>query len=447
MQPTLPLQTLLRTEPTLAFVPSFLSDFPEADIFLVGGAVRDAILSRPVHDLDLVIRGVSAAQLEPWFGARGKVAQVGRDFGVIKFQPTGHRGKEIDIALPRVEHALPESLGGYRDFDVQADPNLPIESDLSRRDFTINSLAYNLRTSVLVDPFKGVDDVHHRVIRAVGNPSDRFSEDLTRVLRAIRFAAELAAKIEPETWSALKNLTEKLNLTRIGEDGKEEFVVPREVLGKEVGKALLADANLSIVLLRDSGALKTLLPVIDQRIETDLAYLDPIGHGGFTQLTVILTLLLRAMNPNEAAQAVRDLGLNAQKKESPLHVIPQDVAWMLEQLQNPEALLEITHAPGSKFECFFMNGRSEMFLPLLKSLEMTDIVDAAKKRREHILSIWKVSHHKHIPRLISGDDILALGVEQGPRVRELLNLIRDGQLDGTILRREDAMRKLKASVE
>src|SRR5687768_11711577 len=184
-------------DPRLAFIRPMRGMFPAAEWFLVGGAVRDLIIGRPGKmDLDLVVRNVGLEELSAALVHEGEVNYVGKNFGVLKFRPKG-AGDSIDIAWPRTERA--GMSGAYRDFSVQSDPALPIERDLSRRDFAMNAVAYDLVLGTVVDPHGGLADIEARAVRAVGDPSVRFAEDHSRMLRAVRFACQLGFTIEAST--------------------------------------------------------------------------------------------------------------------------------------------------------------------------------------------------------------------------------------------------------
>lgn len=252
-----------------AFIKQLTKKFPKADIFLVGGAVRDAILGRSTKDFDFVVRGVNKNNLEKFLATLGKVNLVGKKFGVFKFQPKGWTDDDIDVALPRTEHSINLS-GAYRDFKIQSNAKLKIEDDLSRRDFTINAMAYQLTVNrrpstengkwstvngQLVDPFNGLSDLKKGIIRAVGKPELRFKEDYSRMLRVIRFACQLNFTIETKTWQTVKKEIKNLNKV-----AKDERIVPYEVIAKELVKALTPNPTWAIELLDQSGALKLLMP-------------------------------------------------------------------------------------------------------------------------------------------------------------------------------------------
>ena len=146
--------------------------------FLVGGCVRDALLGRPCHDFDLEIHGVDAAALERAVSRKWPLDNVGAVFGVLKL-----KGAPIDISLPRRENRLG---AGHRDFAIAADPALPPEESVKRRDFTVNAVMADALTLEIVDPAGGIDDLRAGRLRQV---SSKFAEDPLRVLRGMQFLA------------------------------------------------------------------------------------------------------------------------------------------------------------------------------------------------------------------------------------------------------------------
>jgi tRNA nucleotidyltransferase/poly(A) polymerase len=253
-------RTKLEQEPGLSFAKELLEAFPKSEIFLVGGAVRDATGGASKQkDFDFVVRNIPPKELEKFLSERGKVVLVGRNFGVYKFMPTGFELEEaIDIALPRTEHSLGAG-GGYRDFKVQSDPAMAIEEDLARRDFTVNAMALDLKNGKLVDPFNGLEDLEARVLRAVGNPEERFKEDYSRMLRALRFATQFDFEIEGKTFMAIQDMMKHINDERV-RAGKKERVVPHETVAKELLKAFWENPVRALDLYERSGALYELMP-------------------------------------------------------------------------------------------------------------------------------------------------------------------------------------------
>ncbi|MDQ0009642.1 tRNA nucleotidyltransferase (CCA-adding enzyme) [Luteibacter jiangsuensis] len=210
------------------------------DIYLVGGAVRDELLGRPVVDRDWVVVGATPEEML----AAGYKA-VGKDFPVFL-----HGETKEEYALARTER---KTGRGYHGFAFHADPSVTVEQDLERRDLTINAIARHQDGS-LVDPFGGVHDIHTRTLRHV---SEAFAEDPVRLLRVARFAARYAPlgfTVAGETMALMR---------RMVEDGEVDHLVPERVWA-ETRKALAEPAPSAFLrVLRDSGALRVLFPEVD----------------------------------------------------------------------------------------------------------------------------------------------------------------------------------------
>jgi tRNA nucleotidyltransferase/poly(A) polymerase len=426
---------LLNSHKELSFVDSFLIDHPNAELFLVGGAVRDILLKRKNKkmDFDFVIRLVDKEEIEKWFSERGRIDFVGKTFGVYKFLPNGLNSNEfsfVDIALPRTEKSTKKNSGEYKEFDVQSDPKLPIKKDLSRRDFTINAMAVNMRTGELIDPFKGTEDLNKQIIRAVGKPKDRFKEDLSRILRAIRFATELNFSIEEKTIDAIREQITHINDTKQN-DGKIEYVIPRETVGSELTKALFRNPSAAIVHLKATGAL-------DLFFKTNENLLKPIGTLTENNLTLVVVLLLRELNQKEISEKLALTGLDSLPRESKLRIEQTDVLWIIARIQENFNEQTIKTIPASKFENLFMSARGKLLAQILLSLNKTSVANEINVRTKNIKDRWSVEDDEPIPMLLSGNDVINAGIQAGPKIRELLNLLRDEQLDGRILTREKA---------
>lgn len=244
-------QKEMEKSPEFGFLAELSGRFPEAGIYLVGGAVRDVILGRETKDYDFVIGKVPSQQLEKFLAGLGEVNLVGKSFGVYKFTPRANGAEEkidaYDIALPRTEIA--GMSGGYQDFDVQSDADLPIEDDLGRRDFTINALAWDIRGKKLIDLFGGLNDLEQGIIRAIGEPAKRFQEDYTRMLRAVRFSCQLSFKIEPATLEAISFKKTKIK------------TIAPERINEEFSKIIMSEqAEKGIRLMAEIGLLGELIP-------------------------------------------------------------------------------------------------------------------------------------------------------------------------------------------
>lgn len=440
----------LNQEPSLFFVEKFLEAFPKAKLYLVGGGVRDAIVGRVMNekDFDFVVCGLEPEILHDWFEKRGKIDLVGRDFGVFKFMPEGFSTKDIefvDIALPRTETSLPESVGGYKDFEIQSDPNLPIEDDLARRDFTINAMAYDVRSKQLIDPFNGQRDLAEKKIRAVGNPTQRFSEDLSRVLRAVRFAAELQFDIEPKTLAAVQDMGQRTNDQR-ERDGELEYIIPKTTMGQELGKALERNPSGAVVWFTKSRLMHVLFPEIQQIIDVDNAYTIPLHQIDPGCLMITLSVLLRAATVEQADRILKETGLNTLPRDSSRRVETDMILWIISRLHPPITVDDVQKMPAAEFEKWFFNNKGRHLIKVMGFLGNAEVRLAVKERKQAIESRWLIEPGEKIPPLLSGDDVLRAGVEQGPKVRKILEDCRSKQLEGELMTREDARKWLNTRI-
>ena len=220
------------------------------ELYEVGGPVRDRLMGKIPKDHDLLCRGLKVDQVAEVLKPFGKVAVVGKTFGVIKFSPHRQPGLSIDIALPRREH----STGvGHRDFEVAFDPRLPVEEDLGRRDFTINAMALSLPHERLIDPYGGQADLKAKILRQVF--AQAFEEDPLRLLRGIQFAARFNLTIETATWEAMC-ANARLIKTVSGERISEELVKLMSAPKPSAGFELMARSGLLEQILPELTALR-----------------------------------------------------------------------------------------------------------------------------------------------------------------------------------------------
>lgn len=217
-------------------------------VYMVGGTLRDFLLGKVYKDLDLLVTGLPQNDLMRLLRRRGRVQRVGQAFGVLKFLPRDWDGSPIDIALPRVE----TSTGvGHRDFEVAFDHTLPVETDLARRDFTINAMALDLLDERLIDPFGGYADLETRVLRQVSPLA--FPEDPLRMLRGVQFASRFGLRVQPETHSAMTTHAASIS------------TVAPERIAMELQKLFQApNPSHGFVLMHEVGLLSHLFPEIDR---------------------------------------------------------------------------------------------------------------------------------------------------------------------------------------
>ncbi len=180
-------------------------------LYVVGGAVRDALLGKQPKDFDLATDAVPDTVEEILAEAGFKTLPTGKAFGVINVFTDGG---EYEIATFR------EDLSGGRRPDAVKFTD--IESDVKRRDLTINALFYDIDKGEIVDLVGGVDDLKKGIVKTVGSPQERFSEDRLRILRAIRFAARFGSDLDPEADAVLKKDASLEGIS--GERIRDEFI-------------------------------------------------------------------------------------------------------------------------------------------------------------------------------------------------------------------------------
>ncbi len=497
----------------LAVFKKISKKFPQSEIYLVGGAVRDIFLSRSTKDYDFVIRNIPAKNLEEFLDQQGKVNLVGQTFGVFKFIPSGdHQNNQVDIALPRKDFAL--GTGGYRDVEIQSDPSLKIKEDLGRRDFTINSIAVKLNEAKsnwqVVDPFNGRLDLENKLIRSVGEPNERIQEDYSRMLRAIRFACQLDFDIEKNTWQAIKNHIKGLNeISRkvesvthgrvVEQEVLERRVVPHEVIAKEFLKSFKANPVRAFDLYYQSGAFKELMPEIlkmkdcpqpenfhaegDVLVHTRLA-LEKLNSPEFKKqfrdeplsMELILATLFHDLGKPPTLQTPERDGTDRirfnkhdrtgakiakricqrLKLSSPegLGINIDQVAWLVDQ----HMILvrgNISKMRPSTIEKYFFN--PNMSGKDLLKLSFADISATIPpngqsnftqfhqmiKRIKELKELSK--NKKELPKsLLNGHEIIKeFNLESGSKIGELLNLLREEQLNKKIKNKKQAISFLK----
>ena len=211
------------------------------DAYAVGGCVRDSILNRKPEDWDIT----TSAKPEQVKRIFRRTVDTGIEHGTV----TGLIGKDgFEVTTYRVDGLYED---GRHPKEVTFTSRL--EEDLKRRDFTINAMAYN-DDERLVDAFGGMRDLNYHLIRCVGDPKERFSEDALRILRAVRFSAQLAFPIEPETAEAIKSLAP--NLEKIS----------AERIQAELVKLLVSDHPERIQDACELGITKVVLPEWDDMV-------------------------------------------------------------------------------------------------------------------------------------------------------------------------------------
>ena len=266
--------------------------------YMVGGAVRDALLGLPVNDHDWVVVGATPQEMI----AAGYLP-VGKDFPVFL-----HPQTREEYALARTER---KTARGYHGFAVHAEPGVTLEQDLARRDLTVNAMAQD-KDGRLIDPFGGRADLDHRVLRHV---TEAFREDPVRILRVARFAARFSQfSVAPATMALMREMVEA---------GEVDALVAERVW-QELARGLMEDKpSRMFEVLRDCGALARLLPEVQRLwgVPQRAEYHPEIDTGVHVMMVLDMSARLAAPLSVRFACLTHDLG----KGTTPADILPRHI--------------------------------------------------------------------------------------------------------------------------
>ena len=322
----------------------------DAKIYCVGGAVRDRLLGLAVQDRDWVVVGSTPEQMV----AQG-FQPVGKDFPVF-LHPETHE----EYALARTER---KTARGYQGFAVYAAPDVTLEQDLLRRDFTINAIAEDT-DGRLIDPHNGVADLRAGILRHV---SAAFGEDPVRILRAARFAARFGFAIAPETLELMRGMV----------DNGEVDALVAERVWQELARGLMEKMpSRFFETLRSCGALAKIIPEVDALfgVPQPEKYHPEIDCGIHTLLVVDDAAQHDYTLETRYAALTHDLG----KGNTPKDILPRHTGHELRSVELVKQLSERLRASG---EC--------RDLALLAARYHGDIHRARELRAETIIKLFQ----------------------------------------------------------
>lgn len=412
--------------------------------YFAGGCVRDTLLGKHPKDFDIATNA-TPAQVEKIFpGAQ----TVGAHFGVIVLRS---HGAQFEIATFRTDGSY---LDGRRPEKVEF--STPQE-DAQRRDFTVNGLFHDPVEDRVIDFVGGEEDLKNKVLRAIGVPQDRFSEDYLRLMRAVRFAASLGFEIEPRTWQAVKDCAPqlgKISIERIREEFVRMLLHPSRVLGFD----LLVDSGLMEQFLPEILALKGCEQppqwhpegdvFVHTRLMLSLAAPD-------APLPLLLSILLHDIG-KPGTYAVDETGrirfsghddLGAKMADEILRRMKfsnEVIEEVVEMVANHMRYMHVKEMRTAKLKRFMARPvfRDELELHRIDCAGSNGFTD----NYEFLTAKLEEFSHAPIipPKLVTGRDLIALGVEPGPLMREILTGVETQQLEGMVTTPEQAIAWVKA---
>ena len=447
-------------------------------------------------------------------------------YGVIKFKPKNSTLPElIDIAFPREDDYSKSGRAGIsgikRDTDYKADPKLDITKDLERRDLTINAMAVNLINGEIADPFDGAEDIVKRKIQTVGDPQERIlKEDFSRGFRVIRFACVFSADIENETRKAVKDIFRPADQTseslygdkpeilfavkKYEEEIRELFIVaqgplpkclqvfwdekqekPRmavakEVMSKEIIKAIAANPKHFVELMDDAGGLAIIFPELARlkrlsqprkyhregdAFKHTLMLLDHLPDGASLRLKLAALFHDLGKFDTQEVDGKGKISFHGHAQKSVERVkeiswrfhlpakLTEEISWLVQNHMFPLSS-DISRIKTTTLEKMFL-GNEELGEDLL-ALSRADALSSLPEEGQSNLKsveflverIQKIkqthqNENKIIPPILTGKDLIALGLKPGPEFSSILDQIREAQLDGNVGTKEEAIELAK----
>lgn len=395
------------------------------DALWAGGCVRDQLLGKSPKDYD-VASTATPDEVIRIFGTR-RTVPVGASFGVVMvLGPTKSAG-QIEVATFRSDG---EYLDGRRPNSVKF---CRPEEDARRRDFTINGMFFDPIRNEVIDYVGGREDLAAGVVRAIGEPVDRFREDKLRMLRAVRFAATFRFHLDVGTADAIRRFATQLNQVSV------------ERIAQELRRMLAHSTRTTAVrMLEETSLLAEVLPEITSisgLIQQD-EILDALDMLESTSFESALSLLLRplyASGEQEHRRRVARIEEVCRRLKMSNEEI-DCVCWLLNSLP---VLDSIASQPLHILKPLLNHPHAQLLLNVSSAIARSfgkDPVDAEFCRRY----LSRTSPGTLAPAtLIDGRDVMSLGIPAGPVVRELLTTIRNEQLDELLATREQALVRLR----
>jgi poly(A) polymerase len=412
--------------------------------YFAGGCVRDMVRGLPAKDFDIATDATPdiVQKIFP------RTYAVGAHFGVVVV----------------VEHELNFEVTTFRSDGAYLDHRHPVdvrfsspEEDAKRRDFTINGMFFDPEKNEVIDFVGGRADLEAKLVRAIGDPAARFSEDRLRMLRAVRFATVLDYKIDNATWTALLANAESINeisAERIREELLKIFLSPNRVRGGE----LLDQSGLLRNILPELDAMKGCLQPEQFHPEGDVFQHTKLMLGLLPEKVsapVVLSVLFHDVGKPVTA-TVDETGrirfnehdrIGATMTESimeRLRFSRAEIDAVVEMVRQHMVFKDVPKMRVAKLKRFMARPTFEEELELHRvdcasSHQMMDNYEFLLQKREEFANEPIIP-----PPLVRGDDLIALGMKPGPKFGEILEAVETRQLEGALKDRQEALDWVKS---
>lgn len=437
---------------------------------LNGGCVRDELMGVEPKDWDVEVYGVEPERLREIIAKFGEVNAVGEAFAVYKI------GNDLDVSLPRRERKLGK---GHRGFAIEGDPDMSFKEACSRRDFTVNAILKDAMTGELVDPFDGKGDIERKLLRMVS--PDTFGEDSLRVLRAAQFAARLEFEVDAET----AQYCSRIDVTDL----------PKERIWGEIEKLLLKarQPSIGLKLLFDLGVIRQLFPELqalvgvpqepDWHPEGDVdvhtmmvvdearKLIDELDHP--RQVSVMLGALCHDLGKPPTTEFVdgriRSRGHDEAGVEPSITFLDRLGIHTLEGFDVREQVIRLVRyhlKPGEYYKAKTPVGDGA-FRRLARKVEPDLLYRVAKadslgrnpewlpkeKWFDAAAQEWFIEKVKDLQverkapePILMGRHLIEMGIEPGPKFKEILDSVYELQLDGAVSSIDEAVLAAKGKL-
>jgi poly(A) polymerase len=409
------------------------------EAYFVGGCVRDRVRGVEAADFDIVTSALPD-QVQALFP---KTIPIGAAFGVILVIEDDH---PYEVATYRMESCYEDGRHPSRiEFSTA-------EQDVLRRDFTINGLLMDPESGRIIDYVGGIKDVKNRIVRAIGNPEERFAEDHLRMIRAVRFTANLNYTINPDTFSAIKSnapLILRISHERIREEITKIFTGG----GARYGLELLAESGLLKAVLPELYALQGIEQPSTYHPEGDvwehtLRMINLLSSSGLVDARLAWAVVLhdigKATSRSEDATGVHFYGHAQFGKEIAAKILERyrfsrsEQETILSLVQEHMRFMHVREMRPSKIKRFLRMADFDLHMELhrLDCLGSHGMLDYYEFCREKLAEFTR--EELHPSRLLTGSDLIAMGFHPGPHFKEILQSLEEAQLNGKIGTSEEA---------
>jgi poly(A) polymerase len=408
--------------------------------FYAGGCVRDMLRGVAPHDYDIAT-SARPGHVQELFR---RTFDVGAHFGVIVVHEAGH---DFEVATFRSDGAY---IDGRRpDYVTFSSP----QEDAARRDFTVNGMFFDPLGGNIIDYVGGEDDLIARRLRAIGDPAARFREDRLRMLRAVRFATVLGYEIDPATWNAVcanAAQIQEVSAERIREELVKTLLHPNRLRGFD----LLDQSGLLAQIIPEFEALKSCTQPEQFHPEGDVFVHTRAMVGLLPPVEVSVPLVFSVLLHDIAKPPTRTIDPDGRIRFNGHDKLgAQMTREIMERLRFSRAEIELTVEAVDQ-HMVFKDVQNMRMAKLKRFMARPGFEDEMELHRVDCTSSHGyLDNYEYIrarqqefaneplipPPLVNGDDLIALGLQPGPRFKEILEAVQSRQLEGTLTSSEAAL--------